>query len=75
MSEIINLGRDIEVFGRSGTTYYGKIFDKETDTTMSGPAIVCLTNSRFHNNQWHHQVNAVYNTEKAEQAFEDFKKA
>jgi hypothetical protein len=74
MGEILNLGREIEVVGKSGNTYNGKLHDKKSESTLTGRAIVCLTDSHFHDSQWHHHMNAVYMTENAQQAFDDFKK-
>lgn len=69
--EIINLGREIELRGKSGTAYHGKILEKESETTVTGRAIVCLTNS-WYEDAWKHHMNAVYMTDDAAQAFTDF---
>jgi hypothetical protein len=74
MQEILNLGQDIILTGKSGTTYRGRILDKESTTLSSAHAIVCLTNSYYSDGQWHHQFNAVYNTNNEKEAMAQFRK-
>ena len=74
MTEIVNLGRDIELSGKSGIVYHGKIYDKESENNFAGQAIVVLSNSSYEG-KWHHNVNAIYMTDNAEQAFVDFQKS
>ena len=74
MKEILNLGQDILLTGKSGATYRGRILDKECTTISTSYAIVCLTNSYYSDGQWHHQFNAVFNTDNEREAVEQFQK-
>jgi hypothetical protein len=73
MTEILNLGQDIILTGKSGATYRGRILDKASTTLSTSHAIVCLTNSYYANGQWHHHFKAVYNTDNAQKAVEQFR--
>ena|ERR1051325_7541042 len=73
MIDTLEAGRDISLFGKSGQCYSGKIYsDKNSTTTLSGPAIVCLTNSQFIENSWQHAINSIYNDD-IENALNHFK--
>jgi hypothetical protein len=63
---ITSFGEDIELTGRSGERYSGKIFaEKNSNVSCDGAAIVCLTNSSYENGTWHHRFNAVFDTDNA----------
>ena len=67
-------GQDIELTGKSGTRYAGKIYsDKDSTSSLSGRAIACLTNSTRDENGWTHHVNSIYNTENVADELEHFK--
>lgn len=54
--------RNMSLVGKSGTEYYGKMYeDKRGTTVLSGPAIVCLGHARWQDNHWKHDINAIYN--------------
>lgn len=56
-------GQDIELTGKSGHRYTGKIYsDKNSTSTLAGRAIACLTNSVPTAQGWEHHVNSIYNT-------------
>ncbi len=60
--------------GKSGEVYHGKIYcDKNCETAIAGPAIICLTNSRFQEDQWHHRMNSIYMTSQVQAALAYFK--
>jgi hypothetical protein len=70
---ITESGQDIRITGKSGDIFHGKIYaDKDSRTEFSGNVIVCLTNSRFADNEWHHHMNSIY-LQYAETAMEHFK--
>jgi hypothetical protein len=73
MIDIINTGQPIQLSGKSGEQYAGTIYNKESHSTLTGPAIVCLTISTFANHQWSHSVNAIYRTDDTVQSMEEFK--
>jgi hypothetical protein len=57
-------GKDIELIGKSGERYSGKIYtDNDSTSSLTGRAIVCLSNSLQNENHWSHHVNAIYDTE------------
>ena len=57
-------GQDIHVAGKSGDVYYGKIYaNKNSTSSLSGAAIVCLSNSQYIASEWKHQMNSIYNTD------------
>ena len=65
--------RNISLVGVSGMEYYGKIYEDKTGTTsLSGPAIVCLTHTRWEDNHWQHNMQAIYNDD-AVHAYNHFK--
>jgi hypothetical protein len=67
-------GHDILIQGKSGETYSGKIFsDKNSTTTLSGQAIVCLSNSYLSDEQWQHSMNSIYSTKDVHAALDHFK--
>ena len=58
------MGEDIELVGKSGHRYVGKIYaDKNSTSTLSGRAIACLSNSVYSDRGWDHDVNSIYNTD------------
>jgi hypothetical protein len=72
MQQILNLGQDIILTGKSGAIYRGRILDKECTTLSTSHAIACLTNSHYADGQWHHHFNSVYNTDNEKEAVEQF---
>jgi hypothetical protein len=56
-----NSERNISLVGKSGNEYYGKIYDKNSDSSLSGQAIVCLSNTRWEDNHWQHNIRDIYN--------------
>jgi hypothetical protein len=61
-------GQPVELYGKSGRTYPGKIYGKSIPaTTLTSPALICLANSTCANGTWQHRVNAIYTTDNAEQ--------
>lgn len=67
-------GQDIELTGKSGERYTGKIYsDKSGTSSLSGKAIACLSNSEWTGNGWTHHVNSIYNTNKVETELAHFK--
>ncbi len=74
MTNIIDRGESLEVYGKSGNSYQARIYsDKNSTSNISSPAIVCLTNSRYTNSGWEHQVKGIYNTDDPEEALRHFK--
>ena len=74
MADTVETGQDIELVGKSGERYYGKIYaDKNGSSTLTGRAIACLTNSTHTNNGWTHHVNSIYNTENVKDELAHFK--
>jgi hypothetical protein len=66
-------GTPVELYGKSGRAYPGKIFTKASGAvTLTSPALICLANSEFANGNWQHRVNAIYATDNAEQERERF---
>jgi hypothetical protein len=64
MTEQNETGQDIELVGKSGTRYAGKIYaDKNSTSGLSGRAIACLSNSAQTEQGWQHKINSIYNTE------------
>lgn len=67
-------GQDIELTGKTGTQYFGKIYsDKNSTSLLEGRAIACLTNSSYDNGKWTHHVNSIYNTENVNDELAHFK--
>jgi len=57
-------GEELELKGKSGTAYPGTIYSKgQHPASLPARAIVCLTNSEYHDNSWKHRVMNVYRTE------------
>lgn len=56
-----NSERNISLVGKSGNEYHGKIFDKNSDSNLSGEAIVCLSNTHWKDNHWQHNIRDIYN--------------
>ena len=73
MIDIINTGQPIDLLGKSGERYLGRIYEKKSQSTFLGPAIVCLTNSTFSDHDWKHSMNSIYRTEDAIKSMEEFK--
>ncbi|HVK96600.1 MAG TPA: hypothetical protein VM368_02230 [Flavisolibacter sp.] len=72
-SEIIDSGTDIQLKGKSGDIYTGKIYSsKSGNNSLEGAAIVCLTNSYLSNDGWKHQMNSIYKVDDAQEAMEHF---
>ena len=74
MNQILDLGQPITLSGKSGALYDGRIYSKESDDSFAGHAIVCLTNSTFHDHHWTHQINSVFRTDDAKASLQEFKK-
>ncbi|HEU0064266.1 MAG TPA: hypothetical protein VFQ58_04510 [Flavisolibacter sp.] len=74
MTEILNLGQEINLTGKSGTSYHGRILDKSGTTISTSRAIVCLANSYYSNGQWQHKIKDIYNADNESEAVEEFKK-
>ncbi len=74
MTDTMESGQDIELTGKSGERYTGKIYtDKNSTSTLSGRAIAILTNSTQTESGWTHHVNAIYNTENITEELAHFK--
>ena len=56
-----NSERNISLIGKSGNEYYGKLYDKNSDSSLSGKSIVCLSNTRWEDNHWEHNIRDIYN--------------
>lgn len=66
--------QDIQLSGKSGEIYSGKIYkDKNSISTLTGEAIVCLTNSHLSDDKWSHHMNSIYNTHDVKNALEHFR--
>lgn len=64
MNDTIESGQPIELTGKSGSRYTGKIYhDKNSTSTLTGRAITLLSNSTHSDEGWAHQVNSIYNAE------------
>jgi hypothetical protein len=64
MADTVESGQDIELVGKSGERYYGKIYaDKNGTSSLTGRAIAVLSNSSQQEGGWQHRVNSIYNTE------------
>jgi len=62
MQEQVASEQNISLIGKSGHEYYGKIYDHENSiTSLEGPVVVCLTNTRWYDNHWQHAVRDIYN--------------
>ena len=65
--------KNISLIGKSGNEYFGKIYDdKDSTTSLSGPVIVCLSNTTWEDNHWLHAICDIY-TDDAQDALEHFK--
>jgi hypothetical protein len=53
--------RNISLVGKSGNEYHGKLYDKNCDSSLSGKSIVCLSNTRWEDNHWQHNIRDIYN--------------
>jgi hypothetical protein len=73
MTDILNLGQEVELTGKSGATYRGRILDKGATTLAASPAIACLSNSYFANGAWHHQIRDVFDTKDESETVAQFK--
>jgi len=74
MADTIEWGQDIQLYGKSGECYTGKIYsDKNSTSTLTGRVIVCLTDSTRTDNGWVHHVNSIYNTENVANELAHFK--
>jgi len=70
----VECGQDIELVGKSGQRYTGKIYrDKNGHSAIAGRAIACLSNSRLEDGNWQHQINSIYNTENIQDELAHFK--
>jgi hypothetical protein len=67
-------GHSVNITGKSGRTYTGKIYaEKDSSSSLTGEAIVCLTNSHYSDGTWEHRMNSIYNTRDVEQALDHFR--
>ena len=67
-------GTDVQLRGKSGETYAGRIYaEKDARTSLSGKSIVCLTNSSFSDGQWHHRMNSIFSSDDLQNTLEHFK--
>ena len=74
MATSTETGQDIELVGRSGDRYTGKIYaEKDAATLLTGRAIALLPNSSQHNGEWTHRVNSIYNTENVNEELAHFR--
>jgi len=74
MADRIESGNDIELAGKSGASYSGKIYhDKNSTTTLPPKAIVCLSNSDIVDGRWQHQIRDIYNTHDVNHALAHFR--
>jgi hypothetical protein len=60
-------GQPVQLYGKSGRAYPGKIYTKAAPATPTAPALICLANSTYTEGTWQHRVNAIYATDNAEQ--------
>lgn len=60
-------GQPVELHGKSGRVYPGTIYTKDSPSTPTAPALICLANSTYAEGTWQHRVNAIYATDNAEQ--------
>lgn len=74
MTNAIERGQDIELTGKTGERYSGKIYaDKDSTSALTGRAIAVLSNSTQTEHGWEHRVNSVYNTENVAEELAHFK--
>ena len=67
-------GQVIELTGKTGASYTGKIYSsKDSHSAFSGSAIAVLSNSACTDDGWEHQVNSIYNTERVKDELDRFK--
>lgn len=69
---INNSETNISLVGKSGKEYYGKMYDKNSDSSLSGEAIVCLSNILWRDNHWQYNIRDIYSDASAT-AVEHFK--
>jgi len=56
-----NIERNISLIGKTGREYYGKMYEsKNTESSLSGQVIVCLSNTSWEDNHWVHQMRDIY---------------
>ena len=66
-------GQPIELMGKTGSRYTGKIYSSnDSASALSGAAIAVLTNSSPTEDGWEHQVNSIYNTQKVNEELARF---
>lgn len=64
MNDSIESGQEIELTGKSGSRYTGKIYAaNNSSSSLTGSAIALLSNSTYTDEGWVHHVNSIYNTE------------
>jgi hypothetical protein len=69
----IESGSNIELTGKSGERYTGKIYaDKNSTSDITGASIACLSNSTLEEGGWTHRVNSIYNTNSATDELKQF---
>ena len=74
MTNNIESGEDVVLYGKSGATYRGKIYtDKNGVTELSTRTIVGLSNSKLTEGKWEHQIRDFYNTEDPQEALLHFR--
>jgi hypothetical protein len=74
MTEMIDWGNEVELYGKSGASYKGRIYtDQNSATDLSGRTIVCLTNSRIKDGVWEHQIEDIYGSNDPQDALTHFK--
>ncbi len=57
-------GEEIELAGKSGQRYTGRIYAHDTiRCDLQGKAIACLSNSEYADEGWIHRVNSIYDTD------------
>jgi hypothetical protein len=70
----VETGQDVQLSGKSGETYTGKIYDgKDLSTGVTGNSIVCLTNSAYLEGQWHHKMNSIFSSSDIGETLAHFK--
>lgn len=74
MIQMDDSGEDIVLYGKSGHSYQGRIYsDKNSTTTITTSAITCLSNSRYTDCKWEHQIKDVYNAADSRDALKHFR--
>lgn len=73
MTDTNETGQDIELTGKSGAIYEGKIYsDKDSSSAYSSAVVVCLSNSAFTEDGWLHSISDIYDAPSARQALDHF---